>query len=292
MISLLWAAPLLAGDSAITGTVSGPDEFSPVGVNVVVIPCPSFLTCNGGDPLPVVASDTNGSFLISDLPSGFYSVVAFHPGSLGWTTHPFFLPEGQTATVSPSLPSRDGGSVVQFLNPTASQLSQYTRVLESLDEPPLCSEEGTAEEVEHYRFLWRRGYKPTVVARLTVYKTGEIIARFKQASEAQSVEVTVAEDLSADLIKNLTDKGLNSKMAASIPRVIQRNADDQFWGLPYEINDGTRGVNGATWVVEGVRGEKCHVVKRLSPGREDPLREFALRIVAHAGKRLYFDEVY
>jgi hypothetical protein len=290
--TLLAAPTLIAGTSTITGTISTPDGTSKEGAIVVVMPCPARITCMEGDPLSAVSSDSTGSFRLSGLPSGSYSVIVFHPGFAGWSTFPFFLPPGQTATIEPILQGPDFSSVVRFLKPTDEQLQVYTRVLEALGEPPLCASELEQKVTERYRFVWLRSFNPPTVARLSIDGNGGISAGYKEASDTSYPHGRLAEDLTMDVIEDLRKRGFDEEEATEFPDTIRHVADDKFWDLPYAIDDGSIGVDGATWLIEGMRDGECHVVERWSPDRGDEVHQFAMMIVDFTGKKLLYSEVY
>ena len=67
---------------------------------------------------------------------------------------------------------------------------------------------------------------------------------------------------------------------------------ERFWNLPFRVKRGVIWVDGATWTIEGRRGDECHVVTRWSPEPGEEFRMFAEFLMQLSGKRFYYDEVY
>ena len=64
-----------------------------------------------------------------------------------------------------------------------------------------------------------------------------------------------------------------------------KNAD--FWNLA--AKDDTQGLDGAQWIIEGVKNGKYHIVDRWRP-EKGPFREAALFLVKHS--KLKIDRAY
>ncbi len=52
----------------------------------------------------------------------------------------------------------------------------------------------------------------------------------------------------------------------------------RFWQLPTEETAGVIGMDGARWIVEGVKAGRYHLVDRWSP-KDGAVREFGLLLV-------------
>ncbi len=73
---------------------------------------------------------------------------------------------------------------------------------------------------------------------------------------------------------------------------MSKEAEEQIFAQPFQVDDGSLGFDGADWVLEGLRDERCHVVKRWSPDSNDPFRAIAWRLLDMAGRHFLYDEVY
>ena len=142
----------------------------------------------------------------------------------------------------------------------------YSHELRVLDEPPLSRESSGASPgnssggvVESYRFLWLRTFDPPVAIRLDVKAdgTGTVTAKVAdgQAGFPQTSK-RVVEKRSRALTREQT--------GAFLAQINRTN----FWGIVTNIDPGDAmdvQTDGSEWVLEGVKGDKYHVVARWSP---------------------------
>jgi|GEM_PF-1196044 len=116
-------------------------------------------------------------------------------------------------------------------------------------------------QAEAYRFIWIRSFSPTVAVRivrtplstLLVVREREGTGRYPEGADAD-VE-----------IRELTPEQWHCFEVLV--------ASTEFWEMSPTIADG--GPDGAEWIVEGVRDDKYHVVKRWSPDLNDPFRRLS-----------------
>jgi len=128
-----------------------------------------------------------------------------------------------------------------------------------------------SESIESYRFLWLRSFNHPVSARLTIANDGSGKLSIKVLSGSggykpghliRNQNIEVSKD-SVDTFRQLLDKA-------------------EFWAAPTEKEDGTVGLDGAQWIMEGAMGGQYHVVDRWSP-EEGPYRKAALFLAINLG---------
>jgi hypothetical protein len=140
----------------------------------------------------------------------------------------------------------------------------YSRELDALEEPSLAA--GNIKG-EVYRFLWLRSFHPPFVFRLTIQANG-------------TSELTIKKTDGAELRKLVMNKTI--QIGATETKIFLSNLDQiYFWRLA--TNRGETGLDGAQWVIEGVKDGKYHVVSRWSGGA---LRIFALPLMHKSGEDL------
>jgi hypothetical protein len=94
------------------------------------------------------------------------------------------------------------------------------------------------------------------------------------------------------LFNQLLEELQDPDHALEVLEQVREQAQEYFWDLPCRVDDGTVGLDGATWAIEGTRNGKCHVVKRWSPAIGTDFRIFADTLMDLSGVRFYYDEVY
>jgi hypothetical protein len=285
---------LASGTARIVGTIQDPGATYSGLCWIVVIPCTRMPDCATGSTPKVVEAATLREFEISDLDPGLYKVAVISSGDGAWASPTFSLPEGQTATLSPVLTRDQESNVIVFEQHNRKDLEGYSDLLYSLDEPPLCamSTEGSSPH-EHYRVIWERAFHPPIVVRLTVFGADGFTARFKQGSGDSYEDQELAVDEVTNIVDHLVDDGFSEEEALEFREKISGQAScDGFWDLPFAIEDGSLVLDGSWWTVEGVKNGECHVVKRRSPDRGDPIREFAWDIIRYTGRQFIYEEVY
>ena len=133
-----------------------------------------------------------------------------------------------------------------------------------------------APPVEQYRFLWLPSFHPPFAIR---------IARGASDDPDAGALLTVKElarltgfTLPGPLVRVTTVELPADRWAA-----LRTQLDVGFWPLPSEPTRESRsGLDGAEWVMEGVRGTEYHVVHRWSPDEHSPAADQAFRAAALA----------
>ena len=280
----------------IKGTVRHADGSPSYASLVLAAYCPVGAKCPAEGKVYSTQSDRSGRFAFKEMPEGIFQVVIAH-STISWATHSFLLENNRIASIDATLPFHKlfADSTILFEKPTTRDLAEYEQPLISLDEDPLCSGAFGVGISEYYRFLWLRSGHEAVLISLAFAENGEVIATYKETENAgwenlgtlrTSKTINVRESLKerwGEAEAEYVDEYINSRSWIS---------KDDFWELPYEIDNGDIVLDGAIWTIEGRTRDLCHVVSRHSPEEGDPFRNFAERIIWLIGKRFYDDEVY
>jgi len=142
----------------------------------------------------------------------------------------------------------------------------YSHELRVLDEPPLSRESSGASPgsssggvVGSYRFLWLRTFDPPIVVRMDVKADGTGTVTTKVADGQAGFPET------SKRVVEKRSRALTREQAGAFLVQINRT---NFWGIATNIDPGDAmdvQTDGSEWVLEGVTGDKYHVVARWSP---------------------------
>jgi len=137
----------------------------------------------------------------------------------------------------------------------------YGAHLRSLGEPVLCGEKGTGQTI--IRLTWLPSFHPSVVVRVERHST-----RYRLEAK---IESGAGGYEPGHLVRD-TVTTLSATDAEEFERLLEA-AD--FWRLPtVPASDGTVGLDGAQWVIEGLSDGRYHVVDRWTPDRKGPTADF------------------
>jgi hypothetical protein len=151
----------------------------------------------------------------------------------------------------------------------------YVDHLTSLQEPSLY-ELSNDSHVHSYRFLWLRTFDHPIALRLSLNQDGSAIMNIKVTNGlggyepgqlTESKKVSITKQQVADFL-TLLDYA-------------------NFWYLA--STDERRGLDGATWILEGVKAGEYHVVIKWSPNK-GAFRDAALLLVKQSN--LTVDKIY
>jgi hypothetical protein len=148
----------------------------------------------------------------------------------------------------------------------------YSKHLKALHEPSLWELSRKDPHAEVYRFLWLRSFDHPMAVRLVIRSSGSGASgsgwmNSRMTSGQGGLEPGRITRYNVFLLtKAKTQEFLNALESAN------------FWNLPAlpEANEEEVHLDGAQWIVEGVRNGQYHVVDRWSPEKGDPVREFGL----------------
>lgn len=129
--------------------------------------------------------------------------------------------------------------------------THYQKFLTAMNEPTLYNPSRT-DGREAYRLLWLRTFDPPVALRLTVLADGSGELAVKQADGQGGyypgqLVVDRAVRLGGTQVRSFVDALARSR----------------FWSLA--TKEPTAALDGADWVLEGVKGRRYHIVDRKSP---------------------------
>jgi hypothetical protein len=131
----------------------------------------------------------------------------------------------------------------------------YAKHLRSMREPSL-SEASTDNSLIAYRFLWLRTFHSPIAIRLIIHVdgTGTLTGKMTNGKGGYNAG-------------NLTRNESHELTKAQVAEFLGLLRRASFWSALSE--DGTGGVDGAQWVLEGVENGHYHIVDRWSPKKSD-----------------------
>lgn len=144
----------------------------------------------------------------------------------------------------------------------------YSKHLKAMDEPVLLKYAGYEEE--SYRFLWLRSFHHPVAVRLNRFGEGRmlVVKELDGAGGYKPGYVTVEKT-----------RLLSEGEWAMFMHLLNRAC---YWQLATEDVSSIDGVDGAQWILEGVKEGRYHVVDRWSP-REGTYRDACLYLLKISG---------
>lgn len=154
----------------------------------------------------------------------------------------------------------------------------YEDHLKALKEPSLW-ESSKTQKTQSYRFLWLRTFHHPIAIRIDVNPDGRALLTTKITSGAGGYKP-------GKLIENETHVLTAVETNWFFGKIEALN----FWKLPSSQED--RGVDGAQWIIEGVKDGKYHIVDRWSP-RDGEIRALGLLFLEDLAKMKFAaKEVY
>jgi hypothetical protein len=136
----------------------------------------------------------------------------------------------------------------------------YEGDLKALHEPSLW-EASKTQKAQSFRFVLLRSFYHPIAIRINVRPDGTSSLIRKMTSGVTGEP--------GRLIQSRT-VALNREQTGRFLEMVEQN---NFWKLPPTLDD--RGVDGAQWIVEGVRDGVYHVVDRWSP-KDDEIHALGL----------------
>ena len=167
----------------------------------------------------------------------------------------------------------------------------YSDQLHALKEPSLW-ELSKTQSTETYRFLWLRSFHQPISVRLDISHHGTGVLTTKAASGRGGYKPG-----------NLTTNKTRALTKEQTIWFLDRIEEQGFWSLPAyakphkEVGpngESTVEVNldGAQWILEGIKDGQYHVADRWSPGN-GPVRTLGIIMLIDLGKlKLLYEEVY
>lgn len=148
----------------------------------------------------------------------------------------------------------------------------YSGSLAAMREPSLSRIRD--ESLETYRFLWLRSFHPPVCVRLIRVNNLRFMSVKQLSDGGRGV------DGEAIFPKTLTVDEIRPVSGAQWEHFQALLTESDFWSMPTEVSP--KGLDGAGWLLEGVKSGRYHVVDRQSPER-GPYREACLYLLRVSG---------
>lgn len=126
----------------------------------------------------------------------------------------------------------------------------YQKFLVAMEEAPLFSPDKNA--LESYRFLWLRSFDHPVAVRIWRSSTDHFIS-VKELSGAGGYEP------GSFILRE--QRRITADEWDTFMSLLKHSC---YWDLPTEALD-DRGLDGAEWILEGVRDDRYHLVDRWTP---------------------------
>jgi hypothetical protein len=168
--------------------------------------------------------------------------------------------------------------------------SWYAKQLKALHEPSLW-ELSQDPKAEAYRFLWLRSFDHPIAVRLVVRAGGSGWMHVRMTSGQGGYEP-----------RRIIRYGVFWLTKAKTQSFLEALAASDFWNSPTLAGanetppgpDGTVwiGLDGAQWIVEGVKNGQYHVVERWSPQTGDTVRAIGLLALKLGRFRIRAGNVY
>ncbi|ANM30376.1 hypothetical protein ABI59_13550 [Acidobacteria bacterium Mor1] len=237
----------------------------------------------------LAVTDRNGDFRFKDIQSGYFTLVVSHPSFGSWSSRGFHAGV-LTAVLDVELGSRGDIELVSYDMPRDSEYLDHPRILEALEEPPLC-EPKLEQGFEHsYRFIWSRTFHRPVSIQLLIGGESKGVVIYKESDGASGYDHgALAEHSRMDFVDALDER--DRARAGNFLSWFAESAS-KLRDEPYKVDNGSLGFDGAVWTAEVFERGRCHVVQRWSPELTEPVRRFGEWLMGHSGKRFYYDEVY
>jgi hypothetical protein len=227
-------------------------------------------------------SSSRGEILLEGLEPGAYIAVVAANGFENWAIVGVPVEAGETAHVETTLAPGYMDKVVAYDVLGEWHTERAAEHLEIMKEPPLCSEQQIGKG-DGYRFLWLRTFHNPILIGLNIRR-----------SESAELSVKITDG------KGGYEPG---ELATDERRLIPRDSlglflelveDTKFWQLATRVeHTHLVVVDGAEWLIEGVRNGECHVVVRSSPNIGDNLRTLGETFLfSLADLELLYGDVY
>jgi hypothetical protein len=281
---LILAAQTNTNASSINGSVVDSNKKPIKGAQVLILPSSH----------PAEKTKEDGTFSVDSLEPGEYTVIIIAETYSPWAQHRVRLQEGQKATLDVILLTTANDRVlVKYNEPRQKDLDSYTPALKAFSEPRFCSEALLKEKYESYRFLWLRTFNHPVFIQLISRGPGNAVLIYKELDGKGGYGYgSPIVHKTLDPFKKLGKGELPKDMVQGAFDIVIQRAKAGVWEQPYKVDDGTIGLDGATWTIEAIKDGKCHVVERWSPEQKDVFRWFADDLIRFSDKRFYYDEFY
>jgi hypothetical protein len=161
--------------------------------------------------------------------------------------------------------------------------NSYSKHLKALREPSLWELSRLDPNAEVYRFLWLRTFHHPIAVRLVVRASGSGWIHSRVTTGRGGYEPG-----------RISRFGVSWLRKARTQSFLQAIESANFWNLTtlLEANENVVELDGAQWIIEGVRKGKYHVIGRWSPEARDPARAIGIMALKLGRLKVRSAEVY
>jgi len=174
-------------------------------------------------------------------------------------------------------------SAQQYFPDGVKRGDSYAIHLKALHEPSLWEQSRKNPKAEVYRFLWLRTFHHPIAVRVIVRTSGSAWIHSEMTSGHAGYEPgRLARYNISWMTKGKTQSFLSALQGTN------------FWNLPTDevFPPNTVNLDGAHWIIEGIKDGTYHIIDRFSPDPADPVRVFGLLALRLARFRLHRNEIY
>jgi len=253
--------------------------------------------------VPLIMDDGHGASVWSGrsdetpwLTAGTWNLILYNEDSA--VVRSFVkIRAGQTATLRLSLPQASDTpqkkAVVEYDGLECDHARLYENVLSAMGRPRFCDQAAQSQPTgEMYRFLWLRSFHHPILIEATFGDQASVKVRFIETSgEGGGAPGDIVKDETLDGVAVLGKEAPTPSVDATLERIRGRAAEEGFWALAPEVEDGSILLDGSTWIIEGRRDGACKVVVRRN-GESPTFRAFAEQLIRLSGKTFDPDENY
>lgn len=172
-------------------------------------------------------------------------------------------------------------SAQQYFPPGVLADDSYARHLGAMREPSLWELSQNDATAEVYRFLWLRSFDNPIAVRLVVTSNGSRLISKVSSGKAGFETGHLIRNQESRLTKQATEWFLDDVKQVT------------FWKAPSR-DQSHQGLDGAQWIVEGVKLGRYHIIDRWSPeDHKDPAHVLGIALLINLARfRLLYQEVY
>jgi len=143
--------------------------------------------------------------------------------------------------------------------------SRYGKFLHALHEPSLWELWQQKPEAEEYRFLWLRTLDHPIAVRIVVRQSGSGWIHSEMTGGKGGYE--------PGRIVHYNVSWLTGNRTQSFLRELESAG---FWDLPTRQATDEIVLDGADWILEGMKNGQYHLIGRYAPNASDPVRQIGL----------------
>jgi hypothetical protein len=136
----------------------------------------------------------------------------------------------------------------------------YSKHLKALGEPSLWELSQKDRTAEVYRFLWLRTFHHPVSVRIVIFAKAGPFGRARLLAK-------VATGAAGYKFGHVNRSRSTNLMDGSVRKLLERIESVKFWTQPAytPVPADVVQLDGAEWIIEGIKGGQYHVIDRWSP---------------------------